>query len=296
VIKIVSGSGVPGGSAVALANLCNEFNSRGIQTVFYAPGRWHLDKCISGPLSGFCPERGDTVIVHGIRLTSGSELHDVGAAVSRRDKRGGFTLLKDLFLRFADRGGKPGNIRMILTWRGDEPFPFRRFIGVNFDKIHFPGEGCRPPRDIGRPCFVCPDFVDALLRPGPGTKPENIAGVIGSIREENRPDLSIERAIRDGMKPVVLFGYLADPVYYYSRIEPLTRSYPGKIQFAGFLDDKQEVYRRISDVYRSAGAPWDPVRRECLLTDTRYHGPDPACGQPMGNDDIFSVWKRELGL
>lgn len=294
-IKIVSGSGVPGGSAVALANLCNEFNAKGFHCVYYGPGRWHLDKCRSGPLSAFCPERGDTIIVHGIRLTSGSELHDVSAAVSRRDRRGGFTpLLKDIFLRFADRRGNPENVRLILTWRGDEPFPFRRSTGAMFDKIHFPGEGCRPLHDIGRPWFVCPDFVNALLRPG--SKPEDIAGVIGSIREENRPDLSIERAIRDGMKTVVLFGYLADPVYYYSRLEPLTRSCPGKIQFAGFLDDKQEMYRRISDVYRSAGAPWDPVRRECLLTGTRYHGPDPTCEQSMSNDDIFSVWKRELGL
>jgi hypothetical protein len=293
-IKIVSGSGVPGGSAVALANLCNEFNSRGIQSVFYGPGRWHLDKCTAGPLSGFCPERGDTVIVHGIRVASGSELHDVGAAVSKQDLRAGISLLKDIFLRFLDRRGKPENIRWILTWRGDESFPFRRSTGAMFDKIHFPGEGCRPSRDIGRPWFVCSDFVDTSLRPGP--KPENIAGIIGSIREGNHPELSIERAIRDGMKTVVLFGYLADPVYYYSRLEPLTRSCPGKVQFAGFLDDKQEMYRSISDVYRSAGAPWDPVRRECLLTGTRYHGPEPACEQPTGNEDIFSVWKRELGL
>lgn len=293
-IKIVSGSGVPGGSAVALANLCNEFNSRGYQSVFYGPGRWHLDKCRSGPLSGFCPERGDTVIVHGISLTSGSELHDVDAAVSRRDKRGGFAILKDIFLRFAGRRRKPDVIQTILTWRGDEPFPFRRATCAMFDKIHFPGEGCRPPRNIGRPWFVCPDFVDDSLRFG--SKPEKIAGVIGSIREENRQDLAIERAIRDGMKTVLLFGYLADPVYYYSRLEPLTRSHPGKVQFAGFLDDKQEMYDKISDVYRSAGAAWDPVRRECLLTATGYHGPDPACGQPMGNDDIFPVWKRELGL
>jgi len=294
VIKIVSGSGVPGGSAVALATLCNEFNARGFQSIFYGPGRWHLDKCRSGPLSGFCPESGDTVIVHGIRFSSGSELHDVGAAVSKRDRRAGVSLLKDLFLRFLDRRGNPENVRLILTWRGDEPFPFRRSTGAIFDKIHFPGEGCRPPRDIGRPWFVCSDFTEMSLHPV--SKQENIAGIIGSIREENRPDLCIERAIRDGMKTVVLFGYLADPVYYYSRIEPLTRSHPCKIQFAGFLDDKQEMYRRISDVYRFAGAPWDPVRRECMLTGTRYHGPDPASGHPMNNEDIFSVWKRELGL
>jgi hypothetical protein len=122
-----------------------------------------------------------------------------------------------------------------------------------------------------------------------------VAGVIGSIRPENRTDRSIEKALQEGMETVVLYGYLFDPVYYYSRIEPLTRKYPGRIRFAGFIDNRQKLYDSVSDVYCHPRKSWSLVEKECRLTGTRYHGPSlPDAGDTMTKDQIAAVWKREL--
>ena len=98
------------------------------------------------------------------------------------------------------------------------------------------------------------------------------------------------------MDTVIIYGYLLDPVYYYRKIEPLTQTYPGRIKYAGFIDDKQKMYDSLSDVYCTAAKPWNLVKRECRLTNTRYHGPDPYTGQSMTDDQIFLVWKDQLGL
>ncbi|MBI5575406.1 MAG: hypothetical protein HY896_03465 [Deltaproteobacteria bacterium] len=294
-IKIVSGQSIPVGSTVALANLCNQLNSRGHECVFYGPDRWHMDKCLSAPLSDFRPVNGDIVIAHGIRLHSASDLDDP-AKLAGTSRGGGWRKeLEDRIPGVLAGGTKPDAFRLILTRSGDDPVLTGRPRFSIFHKIHF---SCESQRDRGASRFshfVCPDFVRDLEKPA--ARPERVAGVIGTVRRENRLETSIEKALRDGMESVVLYGYMLDPVYFNSNIAPLSKTYPGRIKFAGFVDDPRKMYDSISDVYRCAARPWSPVKRECALTGTRYHGPDTAeADESASNDSIYEVWKKELDL
>jgi hypothetical protein len=124
-----------------------------------------------------------------------------------------------------------------------------------------------------------------------------VAGIIGSIKRQSNIEQCIEQAIHDGMKTVIIFGYMADPIYYYEKIMPLTLKYAGQVKYAGFVDDKQKMYDAVSDVYSSANKPWSLISQECAMTDTKYHVPGTnAADQWLTKDQIFEIWKKELAL
>lgn len=293
-IKIVSGLSIPVGSTVALVNLCNQFNDRGHNCIFYGPDNWHLDKCKAANIADFHPEDGDIIIVHHIRLFSVPELYKLQDKIEHQ-KKGGLISLKDVILRIIPRSRKHAGLKLILSCQENEPFPLRQVNHALFDKIHYVHDEQVRHHRINHPHFVCPNFCSNLI--ASARKPRKVAGVIGSIQEENKIDLSIVKAIEDGMDTVIVYGYLLDPVYYYRKIEPLTKTYPGKIKFAGFVDNKQKVYDSISDVYCAVSKPWSLVKKECLLTNTRFHGPDSSREEEsMTNDMIFDIWGKELVL
>jgi len=294
-IKIVSGQSIPVGSTVALANLCNQFNSREHECVFYGPDRWHRDKCRSAHLSDFHPEEGDIVIAHDIRLRSVSDLSDLGNRIASTRKGDLRSALLDGISGGFGRKKRPEAFRLVLSCRGDGPVCVGRTAWSMFHKIHFSCEAQVDRRASRHPHFVCPDFVHDLKKPV--ARPEKVAGVIGSVRPENRLEISIEKALQDGMETVIVYGYMLDPIYFHSKIAPLAKKYPGRIKFAGFVDDPQQMYYSVSDVYRCAARPWSTVKRECGLTATCYHGPDSSeAAEAPGNDSIYGVWKKELEL
>lgn len=293
-IKIVSGFSFPTGSTVALVNLCNQFNDRGYDCVFYGPDHWHLDKCRSAKTSEFYPEKGDVIIVHHIRLISLVELYKIQDKIERARRKTSFEPIKDLTLRVFPGPRKPAGVKLVLTCQEKDLFPGRRLKYSLFDKIHCADVSQADFHKIPHRHFVCPNFDSSLT--ASETKPDKVAGVIGSIRKENQIESSVEKAFANGMETVIVYGYPSDPVYYYSRIQPLTKKYPGRIRYAGFVDDKQKMYDSISDVYRTVSKPWSLIMRECRLTKTRYHGPDGQAGESMTDDQIFAAWKNELGL
>ena len=67
-IKIISGWSNKGGSTFALINLTNELNKFGLDTTFYGPHEWHLDKCKSDKLQNLKLTEKDIVISHFINL------------------------------------------------------------------------------------------------------------------------------------------------------------------------------------------------------------------------------------
>jgi hypothetical protein len=292
-IKIVSGFSFPAGSMIALVNLCNQFNERGYDCVLFGPDNWHLDKCRSAKLSDFYPEDGDIIIAHHIELFSSGELYKIQDKIDQMRKKTRLTLFKDIILKNIPSGKLTG-IKLFLTCQENELFPLRRLKYSLFDKIHYADSSQVGYHKISRSYFICPNF-GARLTPSK-LKPEKVAGIIGSIRQESQIESSVKKAFADGMDAVILYGYLSNPIYYYSRIQPLTKKYPGRIKYAGFIDDKQKMYDSISDVYRAAAKPWSLVKRECRLTNTRYHGPDAYTGETMTDDQMFAVWKNELGL
>jgi len=295
-IKIVSGFSLPAGSTVALVNLCNQLNERGYDCILYGPDNWHMDKCKSAKMSDFCPENGDTIVVHNINLFSVVELYKIENKFEELRKKKRLVSLKGVFVRHFPRSRKHVGIRLILSCQENELFPLRRLNYAMFDKIHYVHSSQITYHKIMHRHFVCPNFSNHLI--ASEHKPIRTAGVIGSIRQEYQTEVSIENALQDGMEPVILYGYLIDPVYYYEQIVPLIKKYPGKIRFAGFIDDKQKIYDSVSDVYCTVGRAWSLVKKECALTNTRYHGPDTSSIEEelMTNDQIFNVWKKELEL
>ena len=63
-VKIISGHTNPGGSTIAQINLCNLFNDRGLDAVFYGPHDWHLDKCRADKTANLELRSDDHLIVH----------------------------------------------------------------------------------------------------------------------------------------------------------------------------------------------------------------------------------------
>jgi hypothetical protein len=293
-IKIVSGFSFPAGSTIALVNLCNQFNRRGYPCVFYGPDRWHLDKCESAGTADFHPEKGDTVIVHHIELFSHADLDRIHERIEQLRTRTGRSSLKDMILKRITGSRRQDGMKLILTCQENDLFPIGRLNLALFDRIHYAHASQVRYQRVKHDHFICPNVVSPLAVSVP--KPERAAGVIGFIRKENRTDLAVETALKEGMKTVTLYGYLFDPVYYYGTIEPLTRTYPGRIRFAGFIDNRQKMYDSISDVYCAVSKPWSPIGRECRMTHTRFHGLDVPEEESMTDEQIFAVWKKELGL
>jgi hypothetical protein len=293
-IKIVTGFSIPVGATVALVNLCNQFNDRKNDCILYGPDRWHRDKCKSANICDFYPEDGDIIIVHHIKLISIAELYSIEKKMEDLQKMTWIKSLKDMVAGRLSGSREHANLKLVLSCQGNDLSPIRGMKYSLFDKIHYVNASQIQYHEMTHTHFVCPNFSDPL---GPAEhKPNNVAGVVGSIRKENQTDASIEKALQDGMERVIIYGYLFDPIYYYSKIVPLTKKYPGKIRFAGFIDNRQKMYDSLSDVYCNPRKSWSLVRRECRLTGTRYHGPDLSEEDFMTNDQIYDVWKHELGL
>jgi hypothetical protein len=292
-IKIVTSSSVPTGSTVALVNLCNRLNAGGYECKLFGPDHWHLDKCKSETLVEFRPEKGDVVVVHNIGLHSASDLQDVTATIERnRSNRWQDVLRRTVRGCFAS-AQKPDDFTLVLTCQGDGQSARQTNLSI-FHKIHCLSDEQQIPHKAKLPVFVYPNLVDDLRKSG--SKPAKVAGVVGTIKRENKLELSITQAFQDGMETVIIYGYLADPVYYFNDVKPVVEQHPGKVKFAGFVDDKQKLYDSASDVYCSASKPWSTVRLESALTGTRFHGPDSAGAEPMSNDRIVAAWVEALGL
>ncbi len=291
-IKIVSGFSIPVGSIVALVNLCNQFNEQGYDCIFYGPDHWHLDKCRAAGLADFHPEEGDIIIVHRIRLFSTAQLDNLTDVVEQSRKGTGAGALKNLVFPRLQGPWTRRSLKLVLTCQEKESF-LGALNHALFDVIHYVHDSQLRYHGVPRGHFVCPNFSSELIPSG--KKPERIAGIIGSIRKENKTDRLVEQAMEEGMETVVLYGYLIDPLYYYRAIEPLTEKYPGRIRFAGFVDNPQKVYDSLSDVYSSGRKAWSPVRRECRITGTRFHGPAGA-ETTLTDDEIFAAWKKALEL
>jgi hypothetical protein len=289
-IKIVSGHNYATGALAALVNFCNQFNARGYPAMLYGPGHWHLGRCKAGTLADFRPEHGDIILVHDICVTSYADLHHLSAILSETPGQRMQRKLKNAFKHIFS-SGNPDGIKLYRTYPGQPPRCAPRLPG---SKTHVASMAdAIASKQCGKPQFACPSFLPDL-RPSKNTSART-AAVIGDHNAAGCVEAAIERAMRDGMERVTIYGYLADPIYFYANVISLTKKYPGKIKYAGFVDDAQTIYDSVSDVYPTAHHG-NAVARECRLTGTRYHGPEPATDELLTNDQIFEAWKKELKL
>ena len=259
-IKILTGWSNPGGSTTAHINLCKLFNANGISCGLWGPHEWHLDKVPGGLLKDVHTSETDTLIYH-----------------------------------FLDSPTKPLVHKLIYSCHETNIKPIRSFNYTMFDTIHFVSEGQRKWHNINCNSVVIPNVLDDLI---PNPKGETkIAGVIGSIDYHKQTHVSIQRALDDGWKTIVLCGSVSNWDYYNKFIEPLINKYSPNILLIGHTENKQRMYDNIHEVYHSSlRETYNLVKAECALTNTKYNGLATADtdGEVWNNQDILNAWKKIL--
>lgn len=266
-IKIVTAWSNPGGSTIAFINLCNAFNKRNIDCTLYGPHEWHLNKCKALPMNKLEVTSNDHVISHFCALTCRN---------------------------------KP--IKHILSVHEKDLFRLDKIHLDNYNSIHMVSNNQKKwhlsnthiPKNTN--IFICPNVVEPLLiTPLPETK---VAGIIGSIDKNKQTHISINRAIKDNITDIRIFGNITDQVYYHNEVLPLIKRY--NVKMIGHVDNKQKIYDQISDVYLSSlSETWSFVKVECEMSGRNFHGTSCINGNHdlnLTEEEIISVWKKQLSI
>jgi len=265
-IKILSGWSNPGGSTTAFIHLTNALNDAGYSTEFYGPHLWHLGKC------------------RGIQYNSGGKLE-----IHRED-----ILIVHFKNNFVQRPPIKG---FYLSCHEQDVFPLKNIRYDIFDKIHYVSEHQRRFHGLNHPYFVIPNILDDL-KPNKNLK-EKIGGIIGSIDKNKQVHVSIQKALVDGCKKVLLYGLKTDPWYWHSAVEPLVDG--TKVIYMGYEENKQKMYDSFTDLYFSSileCAPYVPA--EAKMTQKKLHtiqGKDYLnIEYEFDKDKIVDQWIKELNL
>ena len=253
-VKIVSGWSNKGGSTFAFVHLTNELNKHGIDTTFYGPHFWHLDKCKSGILdNSLTIDENDILICHFIQLPA-----------------------------------RPNAKKVILGLHEKNLFEVSK-IKQYWDEVIFLNEKHREyHKDYTGNFRIIPNLKENLIKKDK-TGLEKIAGVIGSFDENKQTHVSIMRALNDGCEKVYLFG---EPIgeYYKNFVEGLLSD---KVILKGFTEDKQSMYDMIGSVYHSSISEVAClVKDECETTGVVFHGTDVTNNPPvlLDNEKIINKW------
>lgn len=258
-IKVISGFSERGGSTFAHINLCNNFQSKGYDCTFYGPHSFHLDKCKGDLSQNFKIESDDILIAHYIDLPY-----------------------------------KPNIRKLILSLHEKELYQLKYKNYRIFDKIHYLNDSQKAWHGVTHPHFICQNFhVELKKNPKKVTK---VAGIIGSIDRNKQVHKSILRALEDSMEEVFIYGTINDNRYFQEFVKPILDKNPNVV-LKGFVDNRQEIYDSISDVYMSSNSENASfVVDECIMTNTSYHlnsnivTPEKI----LSNEEAFQIWEKEV--
>jgi len=264
-IKIITGFSNAGGSTVAFVNLTNALNKAGVDCILYGPHQWHLDKCRADTMANVRLEEDDSLIIHFFQTNW----------VQKPPIKGKF----------------------IYSCHEKDVAPISSINYKIYDSIHFVSRPQMEWHNVDHPSFILPNVVDNLSKST--YKGEKVGAVVGSIDRNKQTDVSIQRALDDGMKKVLLFGNISDRDYY-NEIMEKPEFLDKRIIYMGHCDNKQEIYDSVSDVYLSSlSETWSFIPKECELTGVNFHGTEAIKNnfeQNMTNDEIVEVWKKELNI
>lgn len=262
-IKIITGHSDGGGSTIAHINLTNLLNENGYDCTLYGRDEWHLDKCKSGRLEDVQIYSDDVVIVHFIPIHQ-----------------------------------RPACKTFILSLHEKNLYPIKQMNYKAFDKIHYIRESQRKWHDLDHPYFECM-YIQNKLVANKKTCDGKVVGVIGSIDPNKQNHLSIERALIDGCTKIKLFGKIIMNNYYEQWVLPLIEKHPDIIDPPIYVEDKQEMYDQITDVYHTSKLEVCPyIQGECIITKTNFHGNEQTSEKyvVMSDEEILETWVKELGL
>lgn len=260
-VKIISGWSNRGGSTFAFINLTNELNNNGIDTTFYGPHSWHLDKCKSGLLDeSFKLEEHDIVISHFLNL-----------------------------------GERPNVKKIILSCHEKNLFEVSQ-LKKYWDTVVFVNKKQRDyHNNYTGPFEIIPNLKESFEQNKKDDSVKNIAGVIGSIDENKQTHVSILRALNDGVEKIYLFGNVTDQNYYEKEVKPLIDN--KRVVEYGFISDKQKMYNMINYAYLSSKSEVASlVKDECESTGTIFKGNFATNNdsESISNSEIINKWVKIL--
>lgn len=267
-VRILSGWSNPGGSTVAFINLTNLLNESGIETIFYGPHDWHLDKCkgeTTQKLDISSPD--DILIAHFVPL----------------------------------REEKIPMKKVIFSCHETTLFPLKDYPLTAVDKIHYVSEQQRKWHGTDnmvsfswKPSTVIPNIVRVGKRKG--THKRGAVGIIGSIDGHKQTALAIESAL--GSEPkgtrVLIFGNVSNQQYYDEEVKPLLRKNK-RVKVVGKYDDKDTMYNMVDAVYHaSKGETYGLVKHECdmhgIPFNDLFNSSDHSEYWP--EERILEAWKK----
>ena len=253
-VKLISGWSNHGGSTVHHINLTNLLNEAGIECTFYGPHTWHLGKCKGELQDKFFLEEDDILISHFVGLAE-----------------------------------KPKCKKHILSCHETNMFPLKDYPLEVCDVVHFVSDFQRGWHGVEVSSVVIPPIVTKVNWVNPNN---NIAGVIGSIDSHKQVHKSIQRALDDGYKKVILFGDISD-IHYFGR-EVSEYASKGQVILAGHEDDREAMYGKISEVYHSSiRETYGLVEAECRLSGIPFNGPSNN-QDILEKEEILERWKKVL--
>lgn len=234
-IKIVTGHSGPGGSTVALSNLCNLFNSNGLECNFYGDSDW-----VENKLNTKCFKKYSSL---------------------------NFDKTDKIIWHFLPAHQRPPIDRFILSCHETNLYPVKEFH-KSFDKVHYVSKFQKEWHGVDG--IIIPNILNKFTKKDK-RKSNKVAGVVGSIDKHKRVHLSIERALKNkDVSKIELWGLITDHPYFYDKVFPLLG---GKVSYHGVSKQMQEVYDRLDVIYASSERECLPmVQGECYQAGVEYAG------------------------
>lgn len=255
-VKIISGWTNPGGSTIALANLCDAFNERGIECSFFGPHDWHLDKCKNAKtFMDLSIEKDDNIIAHYL-----------GPVERFNCKRVLLSSHEKWWYKVAEQ----------------KPY---------WDAVVFLHDAHREYHSAYKgDSYVIPNIKEDFEKKNKEHL-DKVAGIIGTIEERKQTHQSIKRALADGCDKIYLFGKIGDKNYFHKNVMRMVDN--KRVFLSDYQDNKQRMYDQIGRVYHSSiGEVACLVKDECYSTGTKFFGNEETENEvsTKTNDEVVQMW------
>lgn len=251
-VKITSGFSGMGGSTEAFINLTNYLNNNGIETCFYGPHEFHLDKCNGKLINNLQCKKEDVFILHYSY---------------------NIPFLKN---------------KIIFSCHERAEFFDIRPIANELDYVHFVSEKQKLEHNLNIKSFVLPNILPPIIC---NNKPNiKTGGVIGSIDRNKNTHISIQKALEDNCSKVLIYGNITDTKYFEENVKYLIDN--DRVYYCGYNSNKSDIYSSLTDVYHySKSETWGYIEGECYITGTNFHKSENLINfHFMDNESIIKEW------
>ena len=295
-VKIISGWSLPGGSTTHHISLTNLLNENGYDCTFYGPHEYHLDKCQGASLD---MEFRDN-IAPGTRIPVLTGNKDLNIEPDDIVISHFIQYSKDAVSTYNGLANPLKAKKHILSLHETNIFPLKHIDLTPYNLIQYVSEVQKDWHSVDTPSVIIPPVVEKVDIKRTflevNGKSERMytgnAGVIGSIDGHKLPHLSIERALKDGFRRVLLFGMITDKDYFNEHVAPYVMK--GTVVVLNHVEDKSEMYSAIDMVYHSSlRETYGLVEAECRLSGVPFKG-ESNNQDILSEEEIFERWKTVL--